>query len=603
MLSMGITPTTRQKISYMQCMFLVGKEEEALEEWEACYESVNLSGNRANEPMLMATGAKMYAFAGNGDRARQIARELYTDHPLWDTGVMMAVFRAYTRSSEGEHHETAFRIYRKIKTMFKTKESAKTGYNSCFIGFIEARQLGFAKSVLADMVKDGHLAQSYSDEDISEVLQKLHLLYRLAGDAVKSTSIALRAITVLPPAYHSRVFADWLKAIVVRRIPQAAAQILEVMGRRRHGPETIHFNLFLRALFETREREMELKAENIGWQMVDALRRSQPNRQRFSDARDIRKFLNSSPSQSANSFQKVPPANAVTFALLMQYHGDRDGLEHVDYLSRQLKQMDIAPNEEIMNTWMNIQCRQGNYNEVWRIYKSLTNVAEGERGVFPNGASFRCLWRTLRLALGDDDARENSTLPSPRELLAENIKWWDLVRRRFDSNRFRSGLDGPEHGALNSLVMHCFSYTTDLPGSLVAIFAMRDCFGLMPSNKSANILHQQVAWVDLHGQTQSFKAQYSKSGVPKQKMLQIIHIYNILIEGRLKRKNITAEQYADMQAEKKADIMLDTLAEFIRAILKRQQPPEVVEEMIDQAKQEIGLPQLYTGDMDAFAVS
>jgi hypothetical protein len=252
---------------------------------------------------------------------------------------------------------------------------------------------------------------------------------------------------------------------------------------------------------------------------------------------------------------------------------------------------------------MDHRCRQGKYNDVWGIYHSMTNPPEDVPGVFPNGASFRCLWKALRLALGDPATRENCTLPRPRQLLAENIRWWDLVRRRSDAKRFLVGLAAQDLLALNMLIMHSFSYTKDLAGSLVAMHALRTCFKVLPSKSAAEVLHKQIAWVDMNQETASVRAQYSHAGVLKRKLEQMGHIYSVLLDARLKRKNITAEQYEHLTDEQSADLTLDCLSEFTRAVLKRQHPPEIVEAMINQAKKDIGLPDLRTGDMDAFAVA
>jgi hypothetical protein len=37
--------------------------------------------------------------------------------------------------------------------------------------------------------------------------------------------------------------------------------------------------------------------------------------------------------------------------------------------------------------------------------------------------------------------------------------------------------------------------------------------------------------------------------------------------------------------------------------MKRSHPPEAVEAMIDEAKKEAGVPDLFTGDLDSFSVA
>lgn len=606
MQSQGIFTTMLQKIEYLESMFFNGKEKEALQKWEEVYRQPPSGRRRDIDPEFFESGVKMHGLTGNAHRAHEVAESLYAYHPSWPPAAKFSVFRALSRSEGSEDHQLmAWKWYVQIKLALG-KTASLSDFDTCFVGFLEGRNLSHAKRVFEDMVKAGLVANEYTHEHIHEVLRRLHLLYRLGYNVSSVTGIALHAISVLPKPYHSQVFGDWMKLAVVKKAPEATAQILDMMFNRGTIPETFHFNLLLKALFRTKSKKHELKAENIGWHMVEETTEPFPENLRFLHAGDaiaskqgLDMVKTGGPAQS----RKIPSANVATFAILMQYHANHSQWEHVDYLARRMRELDILPNEDVMNVLMDSQCRQGNYNKVWDIYTSLTNVPTGTSGVFPNGATFRCLWKTLRMALGDHSARENNTLPNPRQLLAENLRWWNLVRSRVDAERFRVGLAAQDHGALNSLIMHCFSYVKDLPGSLVAIHALHKQLDLPPSNKAMSILQNHIAWVDMRRESPSLRAQYSRSGVPRQKLEQIGHIYNILQDARFKRMNITGDQWAYMSKEEMAEFSLNILSEFIRVILKRQHSPSDVERMIDEARQEIGLPDLMTGDMDAFNVA
>jgi hypothetical protein len=610
MLSVGLTPTSGQKVVYLESLFLNRGEDLAIQEWEDWFAHTSLSDEAVHPAMLIEIGAWMHSLAGNADRARDIMVSLFEAHPNWHPNIRRVVFRAHTRSTKPEHHKAAWELYGEIKDRLGD-EMRKIDYDNAFTGFLEAGHLQHSTQVLGDMVKAGHLANDYSDEAIDEVLSKLHLLSRLATDISQATAIALFAITTLPRPYHSRVFGEWLKQAVVQNAPEAAAQILDAMYKRGCEPETIHFNLLLKALFRTKHRDHELKAENIGWHMVDQSFKGFWEAIRSNSAADgirdhWKKEANDSRQGPLDSsfLKKLPPANAATVALLMQHHANQSQWEHVSYLQRQMENSGILPNSDIMNVVMKSQCRQGHYEEVWKTYRTLTTSAgKGAPGVFPTGVTFRCLWKTLRLALGDYKTRESKLLPGPRRLLVETVQWWDMVRSRFDADRYRVGLAAKDLDALNGLVMHCFSYTTDLAGSLVAMHALRNRFNIFPSPKAAEILQKQVAWVDMRGESNSVRFQYSNSSGHQTKFSQMERIYQVLMRARLKRMKMTAEQYAYLSQQELGDLKLNSLSEFVRVILKRRHSPETIEGMIDEAKKEIGIPDLPTGDMDAFAVA
>jgi hypothetical protein len=607
MVSTGHTGTAQasKKAAYLESLFLNRGEDEALREWEEWHAQANLFGQEVNRPKLKV-GIWLHALAGAPGRAREIANVLFKTYPSWYPDIVGVLFRAQTRSRDREHHKAAWDLYSKMKDQFG-EEMRKSDYDNFFIGFLEARHLQHATQVLGDMVTERHLAKDYADKDIEEVLRKLHLLSGLATDISQATAIGLFAVTTFPPPYHLRIFGEWLKQAVVQKAPYVALQILDAMQTRGCEPETVHFNLLLKALFRAKNRDHVLKAENIGWHMIDrAFKDFRKATGSPSTAEKIREYREkegehkAQPHVGPSVVSKLPPANAVTIALLMEHHAHQSQWEHVNYLKRQMENSGILPNSDIMNVLMKSQCRQGKYNEVWGTYRSCT-ASTGN--VFPTGATFRCLWKTLRLALGDHETRDNSTLPSPRQLLKETVGWWEMVRSRFDAERYRVGLAAADHGALIGLVMHSFSYKADLVGSLVALHALRHRFGIFPSPKAADILQRQIAWIDMRSDSKTERSQYSISGANRKNVERMAHIYQLLMDARLKRMKITAEQYTYLSRKQLGDLNLNTISEFVRVILKRQYSPDVVEAMIDEAKEEIGIPDLPTGDLDAYEVA
>ncbi|KAF2186954.1 hypothetical protein K469DRAFT_725593 [Zopfia rhizophila CBS 207.26] len=605
MRSVGQPVTVEQRIAYLEGMFFAGETDEALDQWEQDHAQSGAGRHHDYKPEHLEVGARMHAYVGNADRAREIMDELFDLYPSWDPTIMMAVLRAHTRISTEQHRDRAQKIYVRMKSLLGPKATLKD-YDGWLVGFLEGLNLQYAKIVFKDMVADGHLAGNFSYAELTSVLRRLHLLYCLGTDIEKMTSICLHAISILPPPYHSHLFGDWMKLATVKRAPDASAQILELMFKRGLEPQTFHFNLLLKTLLRTKREEAELKAENIGWRMVEEFGKTSAEQTRSSSAQDaitktVELAANSTPI--SNIERRIPPANVTTYGLLMQHHANHSQWEHVDYLRRRLKESEIAPNAEVMNVLMDNYCRQGKYDEVWEVYRTLTNVPKGTAGVFPNGASFRILWVTLRLALGDHQTREHNALPTPRQLVAETLYWWNIVRSRYDAKRFRMGLAAASHEAVNGLMMHCFSYTKDPPGSLVAMHALRKYFQIFPSNKAANTLNRQLAWIDLHWELPTVRAHYHHTGVHKRNLEKMAQVYHILMQNRFKRMNLTEDQFSNMSKEEVGDMNLDLLSEYVRVVLKRQYPPEEVEAMIDQAKQDMGVSDLQTGDLNAFDVA
>jgi hypothetical protein len=431
------------------------------------------------------------------------------------------------------------------------------------------------------------------------------MLYRLGTDISTMSSIALDAIAILPETYYGHLFGDWMKSAVVQKAPEAAAQILDMMFRQGYTPETYHFNMLLKALIRTKESPNVLKAENIGWGMIDEARKAQKTKLRPTSSHENTNREAASTTENIQAARRLPVADVTTFALIMNHHAKSLQWEHVDYLSRQLKETSVTPNATIMNVLIDNKTRQGAYTEAWSIYKQLTNPPKdgSSTGVFPTGASIRYLWKMLRLALGDHATRHDPNLPKPRELLKEMVEWWTLCRGRYDAERFRIGLAAADHGAISRLVLHCFSYTQDLAGSLVTLHVLRHKFNIFPSEEDVVILQRQMAWVDMSRESESSRLQYFHSRSNKHNSERIIKIYQILLRRRLERLNLSQEEVEALTEEQIGDMGLNLLSEFTRVVMKRVYPEDVVEAMIDAARKSVGCPELPTGDMHASEVA
>jgi len=589
-------------VRYLEDLFSTGKEEDALRVWEDDHSRPVPVLRQAHTPEHLEVGVRLHALAGNTDRARQVMKELFEVYPNSNPSIIMSVFRAHTRSETKEKHDVANELYLEMKERMGTDFTLET-YDACLVGFIEARCLQHAKQVFRDMCKNGRLSTSGDVQSIGEVLERLHLLYRLGTDISKMTSIILDVISTLPESYHGHVFSSWMQSAVIEKAPEAAAQILDMMFQRGLQSETFHFNMLLRALLRSGESSKILEAENIGWRMVERAKLEAieadyiPN----GPARYIeRQFKNNelatggsqrAVASEASATIAVPRASKSTFGIIMQHHADNLQWEHVDYLARQLKEAGVRPNTLIMNVIIDSRCKQGRFSEAWTTYRSLCDK-RGARNLFPDGRTMRLLWKTLRIALSEqrEASSEPSGLPTPRALLAETVRWWDMCRGRHDAERFLQGLAGKDHGAIMGLMMHCFSFVGDLPGSFVAVHVLRHKFKIIPVDKTFDIIQRQMVWKDLRNETDAVRAQWVPSGAHARRTRYVEALFQDLLEQRSKMMNAGNDTESNLSQEELGDIRLNFLAEFVKVFMEGTYEPAIVEAMIDAVKNEVGVP-------------
>jgi hypothetical protein len=129
--------------------------------------------------------------------------------------------------------------------------------------------------------------------------------------------------------------------------------------------------------------------------------------------------------------------------------------------------------------------------------------------------------------------------------------------------------------------------------------ALRRNLDVFPADNDANILHRQLAWVDMSRESSAVGEQYFQTFSRQENEDRVTEVYHILLEARFQR--VGEEKASRMTDEEVGDFSLNMLSELARVYMKRQYPAEVVEQMIEQAKRDVGFIG-GTGDLDASQV-
>lgn len=601
----------KEWFEYLESLTLQGSELKAAIIWDADHfrlrEHQQNADVREYHARFLEAGVKLQAYAGNLLQARRLMNQLYNIHPHWDTSAMMIVFRAHTSTDNPKNHEYARTIRSKMKIL-KAGNLRLEDFDGWLVGFLEARQLKYAQKVFREMIREGYLTTINTAEDSVEVLKRLNMLYRLASDPDSMSRLARDALSILPAPYHAYIYGDWLKSTVVQRAPQASVDIFASMMQQGYRPGTFHSNMLLQAMMRTKESQYVLKAENIGWNMVEAMRRSiskdyvpdpipEQIHKRITDKDFVRKLL--------NDHGRSTVANTATFAILMQHHARKLQWDYVEYLFRQLQDAKMQPNTAILNVLIDSECRKGKFARAWTIYQELTLPSSDGKseGIFPDGATIRHLWKNLRLALADTANRTDVGLPEPRQLLKETVDWWLRCRSRYDADRFKQGIAAADGGAITALILHCFSYKQDLVGALVALHVLREQFDIFPDHKAANIIQRQMAWVDMAGESPDVRQQYFKSQAHKGRGRHVAELFARAAHSRMEWHRSDGVEVEELASDEARELNLNMLSEVMRSFMVLQHAPGAVEEQVEAAKRSVGLPRLETGDVTAWDVA
>ncbi|OCL14800.1 hypothetical protein AOQ84DRAFT_280290 [Glonium stellatum] len=571
--SVGRISALGQRLADLETTYISGKKQDALRRWEEEHKRTFGATQDGYKGEHLELGVRMHALSRNIDRARHIMEELFAAYPTWDPRVMIAVLQAHTKFQDGGNRDRAWALYIRLKTLLASKMTL-ADYDACFVAFLECQQIDYATAIFRDMVLAGHLAKRDIPGHDVQLTGRLRAMYLLSNSVGEVNKVALTAISVLPQRYHSSIFRHWMKMIVSKNAVESAAQVIELMFERGLESRTSHFDLLLAALFRIKKPAPVQKAESIGWQMIDA-------------KLDQASAHENRPPMPFFLKRSIPRASSNTFALLIRHHTDQWQWDHVRQLQGMLTELETPPNCALMNSLMYVDLRRGKYEEVWVRYQAMTHPPPGYKPLFPNGATYHYLWKTLRLALGDHQTWAFESLPSPRDMMAQMLEWSRQIGRKPTLERSLIGLTGPRREIV-SLIMHCFCHTEDLSGALVAIHAMKSRFRIFPTYRTAGILFKHMA--------------NNHTGVFKDNVLKLEQIYKVILQRRLNKMNQDGSLTSRMTEEQSRELSLDLLSEFIRVIMVRQCPAEEVEALIDKAKKEMGVPDLSTGDLDSFDV-
>lgn len=605
MQSIGKTTTLAQRLAHLESTFVSGDKEDALRCWE---EEHNQDLGRMLDgfkPEHLELGVRMYALSRNAERARQIMQELFDTYPEWNARLIITVFRAHTNLQEEGYQEQAWNLYLQLKDRLGTQMRFQD-YDACFVGFLECRRIDYAADVFKDIIRS---CPDFALNQISKVLRRVRSMYLLSNCIEEVNKVSLTALSVLPQQYHNRIYRDWVRWVVTKDSPATATQVLELMFERGVKPKSLHFNLLLGALFRSRIPENMEKAEMLAWKMVDA--RLDPTAQReyfTSIGRKQSKFpwkywiSRTGPPTPFFLDRPIPIATATTFAHLIRRLSIKWQWEDIQYLQKTMSALEIRPNTLLMNSLMMVDLRRSKYESVWTRFQVIMNPPPGMKAVFPNGATWRCLWRTLRLALTDWQNWEFESLPRPRQLMADMIQWLQRIKWHPYVNSYLNSLAGPR-GDILGLVMRSFRYSKDLPGALVALHVMRSGFRVFPTTETTQILLKQMAWIELGHENRAVRSRdRHHTGKYTKNLLRLADVYQILLRQRIKRMKDDGVEYSTMAKNDRREMDVNLLSELIRVVMVRQYRPEEVEAMINEAKRDMGVPNITTGDIDSFNV-
>lgn len=591
MTSSGKTLTSHQWMTYVKTLHQGGKTDEALEYWVARKE--DLTKSKEDKEQYWELGVRLFAAKGNPQRAEELSRTLLTRNKSQFARVLIPVIVSWAKLSTPESADKAWTLYLRLKTLLRSNMTMED-YDTISMGFLKSGHSSLALAVFKDMMLTG---QSSSSDSTALYRASLGLVGDLQASSINESEVnkvSLSALTILPRRFQNKFFyASWMKKLIGMGEVDSAATVVELMYERGVKPDTKHLNGIISAWFRDGSATAKAKAEKLAWAMVqeridkvwalhrdalDAEQSSKPSVDQYSGQEvKVPKFMQRS----------VPQANIETFSILLLYYSRRSRDDVVKYLIQCLDNARIQPNSYFLTHMLYRELRKQDIGAVWHLYKEMTDTVQ------PDLETFVALWDTGKLQYDKSRSPYDPEFPSARALYHEMMDWLSSLRphgRRITREEFSK--------EIHDQITRSFCLSKDLHGTLVALYAMKDTFGMFPDADTARMLVLQIARLVPvpSGVPKYRRRRLSTTPRSKENIAHIERLLEVLHERKVDALTMEDRDLKDLDEDEQRVFQLEILSDLLRVVMRRMASnPDKVEEDIQIAAREMGVDGIDVG--------
>lgn len=566
----------RQSVVLINSLLKEGCHKEALDVWHRQRDSIAKVGEIPFEYEIL--GVQLFSSQGDPQEAQDLAIKLCKEGDKEISGIFLPVMKAWMEGSDDDGAKNAWALYLHLKTHLGSRIRAED-YDRIIMTFLQASQKGMALAVFKDFMLTSEESNYDSTELYKRSLGLVDKLQMKSIDRSELTKVSLTALTVLPRKFQNKYFyGSWMKRLIGMGHPDAAAMVVDLMYERGVKPDSKHLNGIMGAWLRCGTVKDKEKAEKMGWAMIQerlelVRKRPGPNTvagKAIQDPSDVRVPLHLQRSMS--------PATIETFSLLLLYYGRMGRLRNVQLLCDYLTLAQIQPNAYFMNHLLYIELRRGEHDKSWELYKSMS------RTVTPDLETFACLWDCEKAHLDRLSVYKSDRFPGPRRIFRDMVTWYMGLRR----NAQNDTKDEFSRELYNQII-RCMCLAKDLEGTVIALYALRDYFGLYPDHDTARTVILEVAslGVQVPKAPRRRRCRLSDNTQARANIARISKVFQLISEERaavLQGRGIKL----DLAASREEQLYL--LAEFLRVVLRRTASIELgVEKLLGKAAWEMGV--------------
>ena len=574
-LSAGKQLEVYQRIIYIDALQLVGRQHDAYSEWGKLKGNLGDDEQAKEEHELL--GVRMFASGGEPERAEKIALNYLKPERSEESRILIPILSAWAQRGDDIGMKHAWALYLRFRAQVGDNMTMRD-YDNITMSLLKSGRVNLALAVFKDLMLTGEPTGQGSLELYKRAASLIGKSQSSAITPEDLNKISLTGLIALPRRFQNKFFyASWMKKLIGMGEVDAAATVAELMYERGIKPDSKHLGGIVGAWLRTGNDREKRKAERMAWAMI-LERLDLVNRRRYApNASDV-------PSAKGNAAplhlrRTATAASIEIFCLLLQHYGRRGQDENVQLIRDCLAMAEIEPNSFFINHLLYVDLRKGQHRSAWQRYQSSF------RRLKPDLETFACLWDCEKAHLDSLLIHTRDDFPRPRRIMSDMMDWYSslsLKDREMAQEEFSQ--------ELHNQIIRCFGRTADLEGIIVAIYAMRQSFGLYPDEEAARTVNIQVGRM---GMGEEKKPGRRRRGNPQRiaNADRIAQAFTLLTDQRQKylaEAGLSDLHLCDAYIQREEFVFV--LAEFLRAVLRRTSADEeAVEANIEKAAWEMGV--------------
>ena len=591
MLSVGRNLDFYQLTLYLEGLQVDGRHDEAIYLWQQLEGDIG-EDQRANVEYELL-GVRIFASNGDPERAEKIALEFLRPERSEDSRVLIPILNLWAQRGDAIGLKHAWALYLRFKAQVGDSMTIED-YDNIIMGLLGAEKADLALAVFKDMMLT---KEQIAQQSLALYAKAASLIGKSQSDAITPADlnkISWTGLIPLPAMYQNKFFyAKLLKRLLGMGRIDFAVSVVQLMYERGIRPDAKHLNGIVGACLRVGTRTAREKGEKVAWTMIYR-RLDFVKRRKNRDPSSTLTMSGTSDTPSVEDVTVIPLPSSIipkgtieTFALLLQYYAERARYDKVEEMQKCLAMAEITPNCYFINNLLYADLRKGQPLSAWERYERMFQERR------PDLETFARLWDCEKAHLNRPLRKAKDTFPEPRVLLSHMMTWHSELRASeyvMVQEDFRR--------EIYYQIIDCFARSSDLEGIIVALYSLKERFGMYPDKATVQIVTTSVGHM---ASGQDKRAVGRVRPGDRQRRLRAARIRQIFA-GMTKQRTIYLAE-AGMDNLQRYDPIVQKeerlfkLAEFLRAVLRSSAADEAaVEAGIQQAAADSGVAGLGMDD-------